>query len=60
MQSKTLAAFLEKVPGRRYLRHYRFLPVFFVLGGILELSMIKWDVNGVNFCKFTTYIFMEN
>ena len=51
MQSKKLAAFLKNIPGRQYFGHYRFLPVFFLLGGVLELSMIKWDVNGVNFCK---------
>ena len=50
MYSRTLAKILNKVPGKA-LRHYRFLPFFFALGALLEFSMIKWNVNGVNFCK---------
>lgn len=50
MYSQTVAKLFSKVPGKA-LRHYRFLPVFFVLGGLLEFSMIKWEVNGVNFYK---------
>ena len=49
--SETLARLLDKIPGKRF-GEYRFLPFFFVVGGLIELSMIKFEVNGVNFCKF--------
>lgn len=52
---KTLAAFLNSVPGKKTLGIYRFLPIFFVLGAALEFSMINWHAGQVNFCKYFTY-----
>lgn len=49
--SRTLARILAKVPGEKRFDEYRFLPIFFIFGALLELSMIKWEVNGVNFYK---------
>ncbi|XP_047510140.1 small integral membrane protein 4 [Pieris napi] len=36
-------------PGKKTLGLYRFLPIFFVFGGALEFSMIKWKVGDINF-----------
>ena len=47
--------FIRKVlrawPGKKYLAEYRFLPVFFVGGAVLEYLMINWHVGEVNFYK---------
>ncbi|KAH9508210.1 hypothetical protein Btru_055032 [Bulinus truncatus] len=40
---------LQKWPGKERFGVYRFLPVFFLLGAVVEFSMIKWRPFGVNF-----------
>ncbi|XP_060930754.1 small integral membrane protein 4 [Limanda limanda] len=40
-QSQTLKYFLSLVPGKRRLGTYRFLPVFFCIGGVMEWIMIN-------------------
>ncbi|ESN95788.1 hypothetical protein HELRODRAFT_114577 [Helobdella robusta] len=47
--SNKLAVLLNRWPGKERFGMYRFLPVFFVLGAVLEFSMIKWQVGEVNF-----------
>jgi len=43
--------FLNRIPGKRYLGMYRFLPLFFTLGAALEFSMINWQVGEVSFYR---------
>lgn len=45
-----IGTIINKWPGRRF-GLYRFLPIFFVLGGLLEFSMINWTVGETNFYK---------
>ena len=45
----SLARLLHAIPGERYFKEFRLLPVFFVGGAFVELMMIKWQPNGVNF-----------
>ncbi|KAG7228202.1 hypothetical protein INR49_013365 [Caranx melampygus] len=40
-RSKNVKYFLSLVPGRRRLGTYRFLPIFFCIGGIMEWIMIN-------------------
>lgn len=40
-KSKNLSYFLDLVPGKRVLGTYRFLPVFFCIGGVMEWIMIN-------------------
>ena len=47
-----IGTIINKWPGRRF-GLYRFLPIFFVLGGLLEYSMINWTVGETNFCKLS-------
>lgn len=47
--SKRLALFLDRWPGKKRFGMYRFLPVFFFLGALLEFSMINWHVGHVSF-----------
>lgn len=37
------ARILAKVPGRRIFGLYRYQPIFFVVGALLEFSMITWE-----------------
>ncbi|XP_072767733.1 ubiquinol-cytochrome c reductase complex assembly factor 5-like [Anoplolepis gracilipes] len=46
-----LRKLIDKWPGKRIFREYRFLPIFFVFGAALEYSMINWHVGEVNFYK---------
>ncbi|XP_026188112.1 ubiquinol-cytochrome c reductase complex assembly factor 5 [Mastacembelus armatus] len=41
LMSKNLKYLLDLVPGKRHLGTYRFLPVFFCIGGIMEWIMIN-------------------
>lgn len=50
LRSSWLSSALDKVPGKKLLGMYRFLPAFFLLGAALEFSMINWHVGEVNFC----------
>ncbi|KAL1780868.1 small integral membrane protein 4 [Sigmodon hispidus] len=43
---------LQQVPGKQRFGIYRFLPFFFVLGGIMEWIMIKVRVGQETFCKW--------
>ncbi|KAM9350477.1 ubiquinol-cytochrome c reductase complex assembly factor 5 [Symphorus nematophorus] len=40
-RSKNLRYFLNLVPGKRRLGTYRFLPIFFCIGGVMEWIMIN-------------------
>ncbi|XP_054642342.1 small integral membrane protein 4 [Dunckerocampus dactyliophorus] len=40
-RSKNLRYFLSLVPGKRRFGAYRFLPVFFCIGGVMEWIMIN-------------------
>ncbi|XP_061634524.1 small integral membrane protein 4 [Phyllopteryx taeniolatus] len=40
-RSSTLRYFLGLVPGKRRFGPYRFLPVFFCIGGVMEWIMIN-------------------
>uniref|UniRef100_A0A3Q3XQ07 Uncharacterized protein n=1 Tax=Mola mola TaxID=94237 RepID=A0A3Q3XQ07_MOLML len=40
-RSKNLRYFLSFVPGRRRFGMYRFLPIFFCIGGVMEWIMIN-------------------
>lgn len=40
-RSKTIKDLLNFVPGKRRLGPYRFLPIFFCIGGIMEWIMIN-------------------
>uniref|UniRef100_A0A2K6FNN2 Ubiquinol-cytochrome c reductase complex assembly factor 5 n=1 Tax=Propithecus coquereli TaxID=379532 RepID=A0A2K6FNN2_PROCO len=40
---------LQRVPGKQQLGIYRFLPFFFVLGGLMEWIMIKVRVGQETF-----------
>ncbi|XP_032663356.1 small integral membrane protein 4 [Odontomachus brunneus] len=51
MFSRTFRRFIRKWPGERYLGDFRFLPLFFVFGALLEFSMINWRVGEVNFYR---------
>jgi len=48
MRSILVKSLLDKIPGKKRLGLYRFLPFFFVLGAALEFSMINWRVNQDN------------
>lgn len=47
--SRRLARFLDRWPGKKRFGIYRFLPVYFILGAMLEFSMINWRVGEANF-----------
>ncbi|XP_014215936.1 small integral membrane protein 4 [Copidosoma floridanum] len=49
--SKKLRKFLRVLPGKKYLGEYRFLPIFFIGGAVIEFLMINWHVGEVNFYK---------
>ncbi|XP_023154475.2 small integral membrane protein 4 [Amphiprion ocellaris] len=40
-RSKTVRDLLSFVPGKRRLGAYRFLPIFFCIGGVMEWIMIN-------------------
>ncbi|XP_032827557.1 ubiquinol-cytochrome c reductase complex assembly factor 5 [Petromyzon marinus] len=47
--SSALGRILSKVPGEKRLGVYRFLPVFFVIGGAMEWIMINMRVGRETF-----------
>lgn len=51
MQYKKVQQFFRKFPGRSRFGVYRFLPVFFLIGGAIEFCMIHWRVGDVNFYR---------
>ncbi|CAF92214.1 unnamed protein product, partial [Tetraodon nigroviridis] len=40
-KNKNIGYFLSLVPGKRPLGIYRFLPIFFCIGGVMEWVMIN-------------------
>ncbi|KAM3618126.1 uncharacterized protein V6R79_015927 [Siganus canaliculatus] len=40
-KSQNIGFFLDLVPGKRRLGMYRFLPIFFCIGGVMEWIMIN-------------------
>uniref|UniRef100_A0A2R5LNY0 Putative conserved protein with signal anchor n=1 Tax=Ornithodoros turicata TaxID=34597 RepID=A0A2R5LNY0_9ACAR len=50
-RSRLLTRLLANWPGKRAFGPYRFLPIYFVLGAVVEFCMIKWEVGDVNFYK---------
>lgn len=48
---RKIGKIVAKVPGRKYLAEYRFLPFFFICGAGLEFTMINWHVGEVNFYR---------
>ncbi|XP_014600130.1 PREDICTED: small integral membrane protein 4 [Polistes canadensis] len=48
---KIIRKYLKKWPGEKTFGIYRFLPLFFVTGALLEYCMINWHVGEVNFYK---------
>lgn len=51
--TRLLTTLVSRWPGQRRFGDYAFLPVFFAAGALLELLMVKWTVNKVNF--YTVY-----
>lgn len=49
--SERLRKLVQKWPGKKTFGPYRFLPLFFIGGALLEFSMINWQVGQVNFYK---------
>lgn len=47
---RKIRTFVNKMPGKRF-KEFRFLPLCFVMGGVLEFLMIHWHVGEVNFYK---------
>ncbi|XP_008301945.1 ubiquinol-cytochrome c reductase complex assembly factor 5 [Stegastes partitus] len=41
IKSKTVRSLLRFVPGKRRFGSYRFLPIFFCIGGVMEWIMIN-------------------
>jgi len=50
-QKPLLTRIFDSVPGKKTFGIYRFLPFFFVFGGLLEFSMINWTVGETNFYR---------
>lgn len=49
--SRKLSKLVRSIPGEKYLGPFRFLPIFFVAGALLEFCMINWHVGETNFYK---------
>lgn len=61
LYNRSLRKLLDAWPGKKYFGIYRFLPGFFVFGGLLEFSMINWRVGETNFCnkeKYTQFLLL--
>uniref|UniRef100_A0A3B4ZN59 Small integral membrane protein 4 n=1 Tax=Stegastes partitus TaxID=144197 RepID=A0A3B4ZN59_9TELE len=52
IKSKTVRSLLRFVPGKRRFGSYRFLPIFFCIGGVMEWIMINVRIGKETFCKF--------
>ena len=50
-----LARLFRKVPGRKTFGIYRFQPLFFGLGALLEFSMINWEAGPQKTNFYKTY-----
>lgn len=51
-KNKNIGDFLSRVPGKRPLGVYRFLPIFFCIGGVMEWIMINARMGKETFCEF--------
>ena len=51
-KNKNIGYFLSLVPGKRRLGIYRFLPIFFCIGGVMEWVMINVRIGNETFCEF--------
>lgn len=49
--NRRIKKFLDAWPGKQRFGLYRFLPLFFCVGALLEFSMINWQVGQTNFYK---------
>jgi len=58
--SRRLARFFRAIPGKKKFGVYRYLPLFFVSGALLEFTMINWHVGTVNFCMSITALHTVN
>lgn len=52
-KSQNIKYFLSLVPGKRRFGVYRFLPVFFCIGGVMEWVMINVRIGRETFCKYS-------
>ena len=50
-RSDNLRQILSLVPGKKSLGTYRFLPIFFCIGGVMEWIMINVRIGKETFCK---------
>ena len=50
-----LSRFLHKLPGEKYFGLFRFQPFFFLLGAVVEFSMIKWEAGQKKHNFYKTY-----
>ncbi|XP_067448653.1 small integral membrane protein 4 [Thunnus thynnus] len=48
-RSESLRYFLSLVPGKRQFGTYRFLPIFFCIGGVMEWIMINVRIGPESF-----------
>ena len=53
-RSENIRYILSLMPGKRRLGTYRFLPVFFCIGGVMEWIMINVRIGHETFCKYTS------
>ncbi|XP_045899217.1 small integral membrane protein 4 [Micropterus dolomieu] len=60
-RSKNLSYVLSLVPGKRRLGTYRFLPIFFCIGGVMEWIMINVRIGKETFCecKMANWVFFQ-
>jgi len=60
MTRYSIRKLIQSFPGERQFGPYRFLPVYFILGALVEWSMINWSPSGVNFCElFNIFIYLH-
>uniref|UniRef100_A0A4W6E4I1 Ubiquinol-cytochrome c reductase complex assembly factor 5 n=1 Tax=Lates calcarifer TaxID=8187 RepID=A0A4W6E4I1_LATCA len=50
-KSENLKYLLSLVPGKRRFGTYRFLPIFFCIGGVMEWIMINVRIGRETFCE---------
>ncbi len=51
-KSQNLKYILSLVPGQSRFGTYRFLPLFFCIGGVMEWIMINVRIGKETFCKY--------
>lgn len=60
-KNRNVKYFLGLVPGKKRLGTYRFLPIFFCIGGVMEWIMINVRIGRETFCKyFSPVVFFLN